>query len=73
MSRVILAERIEDGPSQELNLKTLANVKSKEVFESGTENENNCDVRTEKKALCFRRGSKVERKISVLHLDGPNS
>lgn len=43
------------------------------MFGSGTKNENNCDVKTEKKALCFRSGSKVERKVSVLHLDDPNS
>lgn len=46
----------------------MANVKSNKVFGSGVENENNCGVRTEQKALCFIRGSKVERKASVLHL-----
>lgn len=51
----------------------MANVKSNKVFGSGVENENNCGVRTEQKALSFIRGSKVERKASVLHLDGTNS
>lgn len=70
--RVILAERIAEGPSQELNLRILANVKSKKVFGSGAKMRITVVLEQKQKGILFQKRLKGTKK-NVLHLDGTSS